>query len=660
MADFQDTGRMIHFDFHMPDFVENVGDAADFDAIVDAMKKANVNGIAVFTKGHYGNATYPTELGNAHPHLSKDLVGGMTEACKRGGLLARLYYSAAIDERIKREHPEWMRRDKDGQIRSHVCFSSAYVGEVAEPQISEIAQRYQFDEFFFDFAANANLSPCYCDSCRQSYKDAAGADLPTDTNDPAWGQYATWFREVGYAFERRMADAIHAHRPEVRVGFNWAYSTRMPEPARDYVGYLTMDPPANMLAYSLEGRYLATLGKPYEIMTQRFIEHWGDWTMKPMHVLRSEFATVLANGGTCILGDKFYPDGTIDPAIYRAVGALYDFVTRREPLVRDVTPAPNIAVLHSASTFYGTGTQLFSNDAALAKVRGAHKMLVQSNEHFSIVNERTLRESIDKYACVILPEQEVLAPETTAALYTYVQNGGTVIGSYPFPRELDFLFGVKFDSPADSEWGYIGPMVKTLSRGVYNMPLVVHGQFGRFEAMGSQPLAAHIEPYPVKGPISHNWQEAPPRKVSGYPAMAMNLMGKGRAVMIAGPVFASYAEHDFPELRKVVANLLGLTMFERRLVVDAPPCVEVVHWTRDRTDLIHLVNSHVEIQNGSQWAVSERPLPVDKIVVSLIRSRRPKSVILRPQGRRLKFAYRGGRLQFTVPRVKTHVCVVIK
>jgi len=35
-------------------------------------------------------------------------------------------------------------------------------------------------------------------------------------------------------------------------------------------------------------------------------------------------------------------------------------------------------------------------------------------------------------------------------------------------------------------------------------------------------------------------------------------------------------------------------------------------------------------------------------------------VVLRPQGRRLKFGYRGGRVQFTVPRVKTHVCVVIK
>lgn len=660
MSDFQETGRMIHFDFHMPDFVEGVGETADFDAIVGAMQKANVNGIAVFAKGHYGNATYPTEIGNAHPNLSKDLVGGMTDACARAGMLVRLYYSAAVDERVKREHPDWMRRKVDGEIQSHVCFNSPYVSNVAEPQVREIARRYRFDEFFFDFAANANLAPCYCGHCREAYRQACGAELPTDTSDAAWARYAAWFREVGYAFEQRMADAVHEHRPEARVGFNWAYSTRMPEPPQDYVGYLTMDPPANLLAYSMEGRYLATLGKPYEIMTQRFIEHWGDWTMKPMHALRQEFATVLANGGGCILGDKFYPDGTIDPAIYRAVGALYDFVARREPLMRDVTPAPNIAVLHSASTFYGTGTQLFSNEAALAKVRGAHKMLVQSNEHFNIVNEHTLRESIDKYACVILPEQEVLAPETIAALYTYVQNGGTVVGSFPFPRELDFLFGVKFDGLDDSTWGYIGPMVKTLSRGVYDMPLVVHGQFGQFEAMGAQPLAAHVAPYPVKGFIAYNWQEAPPQRVSGYPAIGMNLMGKGRAVMIAGPVFSSYANHDFPELRKVISNLLAMTMFERRLVVDAPPCVEVVHWRRDRTDLIHMVNSRIEIQQGALWSISEGPLPVEKVVVSLKRPRRPKSVVVRPQGRRLKFAYRGGRVRFIVPRVKTHVCVVIK
>lgn len=660
MGDFSDTGRMIHFDFHMPDFVEGVGDAADFDAFVGAMKNANVNGIAVFAKGHYGNATYPTELGNAHPNLSKDLVGGMIEACREAGMLVRLYYSAAVDERVKREHPDWMRRDADGQMQSHVCFNSPYVAELAEPQVREIAERYAFDEFFFDFAANANLAPCYCDHCREAYRRDCSTDLPTGPDDPGWPHYAVWFREVGYAYEARMAEAIHTHRPDVRVGFNWAYSTRMPEPPRDYVGYLTMDPPANLLAYSLEGRYLATLGVPYEIMTQRFIEHWGDWTMKPAHALRQEFATVMANGGTCILGDKFYPDGTIDPAIYKTVGGLYDFVARREPLVRGATPAPNIAVLHGESTFYGTGSQLFSNEHALAKVRGAHKMLVQSNEHFNIVNEQTLRDTLQAYACVILPEQEMLAPETTAALLDYVADGGTVIGSYPFPRELDPLFGVEFEGEAESDWGYIGDMVKTLRRGVYNMAHVVHGRFGRFDVVRAQPLAAHVDPYPVKGFIAYNWQEAPPHQPSGYSAISMNVVGKGRAVMIAGPIFSSYARHDYPELRKTIANLLALTLFERRLVVDAPPCVEVSHWRRDRTDLIHLVNSRVEIQQDPLRSISESPLPVEKIRVSLMRPRRPKVVILRPQGRRLKYAYRGGRVQFIVPRLKTHVCVVIK
>ncbi|MBN1343629.1 MAG: alpha-L-fucosidase [Phycisphaerae bacterium] len=660
MSDFNDHWRMIHFDFHMPDFVEGVGEAADFEAIVESLREANVNGIAIFTKGHYGNATYPTKMGNAHPNLGRDLVGGMTDACKRAGMLVRLYYSAAIDERVKREHPDWMRRNAASEIGSFVCFNGPYVTELAEPQIREIAQRYEFDEFFFDFAANANLAPCYCNHCRKAYRDAFGADLPASTNDADWERYAAWFRDVGYDFERRMAAAIHEYRPDVRVGYNWAYSTRMPEPPRDYVGYLTMDPAPNVLNYSLEGRYLSTLNRPYEIMTQRFIEHWGDWTMKPVNVLRQEFATVLANGGNCILGDKFHPDGTIDPAIYKRVAGLYDFVARRERLIRDAKPVPSIAVLHSASTFYGTGSRLFSNEHALAKLRGAHKMLVQSNEHFNVINERTLRDTIDAYGCVILPEQEVLAPETTSALYDYVVNGGTLIASYPFPRELDTLFGLEFEAPAESQWGYIGEMVKSLRRNVCNMPLVVHGQFGKFDVLRAQPLAAHVEPYPVRGFIAYNWQEPPPHRPSGFPAISTNVMGKGRGVAIAGPIFSSYARHDYPELRKLVANLLNLTMIEKRLSVTAPPCVEVTHWRRDRTDLIHLVNTRVENQLDRQWAVSEAPVPVEGIRVALQRSRRPKTVVLRPQGRRLKFAYRGGRVQFIVPRVKTHVCVVVK
>jgi hypothetical protein len=660
MPEFAETSRMIHFDFHMPDFVERVGHAADFDAIVAAMKRARVNGIAVFTKCHYGNATYPTVLGNAHPNLAKDLVGGMTAACRRAGLLVRLYYSAAIDERVKRQRPEWMRRSADGQIGSMVCFNSPYVSQLAAPQVREIAGRYDFDEFFFDFAANANLAPCYCDHCRAAYRQECDAELPTDPNDGAWGRYASWFRQVGYAFEQQMADAVHTHRPSARVGFNWAYSTRMPEPPRDYVGYLTMDPAPNMLAYSLEGRYLAALGLPYEIMTQRFIEHWGDWTMKPAAVLRQEFATVLANGGSCILGDKFYPDGAIDSAVYSCVRKLYRFVAKREPLVRGATPAKDVAVLHSASTFYSTGTQLFSNEMALAKVRGAHKMLVQCNEHFNIVNERTLREAIGDYACVVLPEQEVLAPETVAALYKYVQEGGTLVASYPFPRELDRLLGVRFKGPAPSKWGYLAGLTKRLRRGVRNMPLVVHGRFGQFELLSAKPLAEYIEPYPVNGFFVYNWQEPPPFKPTGCPAVTLNRAGRGRAAMIAGEIFASYARHDYPELRKLVANLIRRSVRRRRLKVSAPPCVEVTHWRRDRADLIHLVNSRYEIQHGPQWAIAEKSLPVHDIGVSLLRARKPKSVLLLPQERRIKFTFRRGRVRLAVPRLKTHTCVVIE
>jgi len=660
MPEFADVSRMIHFDFHMPDFVEKVGHAADFDAIVATLKKARVNGIAVFAKCHYGNATYPTALGNAHPHLTKDLVAGMIAACRRAGLLVRLYYSAAIDERIKRLHPEWMRRSADGAIGTKVCFNSPYVAQLTEPQVREIAERYDFDEIVFDCAANANLAPCYCDHCRAAYRQASGSDLPTTPGNGEWGRYAAWFRQVGYAFEQRMADAVHAYRPNVRVGFNWAYSTRMPEPPREYVGYLTTDPAPNMLAYSLEGRYLATLGVPYEIMTPRFIEHRGDWTMKPAAVLRQEFATVLANGGTCILGDTFYPDGTLDRGIYACVRRVFDFVAEREGLTRGATPARNIAVLHSASTSYGMGTQLFGNEDALVKIRGAHKMLVQSNEHFNIVNERTLRDTIADYVGVILPEQEVLAPETVVALYKYVNKGGTLIASYPFPRELDCLMGVRFHGPADSRWGYIGSRSRRLGRGVHDMPLVVHGRFGLFEAQAAKELAEYVAPSAVAGFAPYNWQEPPPQRRGGPPAITIHKTGKGRVVMIAGEIFASYARHDYPELRKLVANLVRRSMKERRLLVAAPPCVEVVHWCRDKADLIHLVNGRYEIQNGPQWSISEEAVPVCYIRLSVLRARKPRSAVLLPQKRRLTFTYRRGRVTLTVPRLKTHTCVVIE
>ncbi len=68
-------------------------------------------------------------------------------------------------------------------------------------------------------------------------------------------------------------------------------------------------------------------------------------------------------------------------------GKLFDFIKSRETFVRGTKSVPYIAVLHSTETGYSRGMGILADEKP---IRGAHKLLLESNLHLDIVNEYTL------------------------------------------------------------------------------------------------------------------------------------------------------------------------------------------------------------------------------------------------------------------------------
>jgi hypothetical protein len=82
--------RQVHLDFHTSKDIDGIGARFDKKQWQKALKLGNINVINIFAKCHHGWSYYPTQIGNAHPHLSvPDLMGAQSERCGATSGMAR-------------------------------------------------------------------------------------------------------------------------------------------------------------------------------------------------------------------------------------------------------------------------------------------------------------------------------------------------------------------------------------------------------------------------------------------------------------------------------------------------------------------------------------------------------------------------------------------
>ena len=146
--------RQVHLDFHTSELIKDIG--ADFskENFKAALIRGHVNSITVFAKCHHGMFYYPTTKSPMHPHLKKNLLKEMIDAAHEIGVRVPVYISAGFDEYNAKNHPEWLRFDKNGSQGfmnpgyHHLCFNTAYL-DILEDQTKEIVRTFDADAVFF-------------------------------------------------------------------------------------------------------------------------------------------------------------------------------------------------------------------------------------------------------------------------------------------------------------------------------------------------------------------------------------------------------------------------------------------------------------------------------------------------------------------------------
>jgi len=425
--------RQVHLNFHTSPLVPDVGvdfDAADF---VRTLREAHVNSITVFAKCHHGYSYYPTKVGTPHPHLQRDLLGEMIEACHQAGIRVPVYITVVWDELAFAEHPEWRQVTPEGDIAGpstsplqpgweNLCVNTAYADYVLA-QAEEVLEKYEPDGLFFDILLRATrFGGCVCPTCLKEM-EAKGLD-PTDAE-----QRSTFALEVERRFMSRAHELARACRPGLNVYFNSRLRmdfdpARGLRPESGYFSHFEIESlPGNPRwgydHFPLFVRYFQTLGKKPVGMTGRFHTSWGDFGgLRNRAALEFECFSALAHGAKCSIGDQLPPRGRLDRAVYQRIGEVYRQVEAVERWCEGTCALPEIGVFTANREVAGEQPLVHTVD------QGALHMLEQLKYQFQFLDAGA---DLAPYEVVILPDEIAVDEALAERLHAYLTDSGRLL-----------------------------------------------------------------------------------------------------------------------------------------------------------------------------------------------------------------------------------------
>ena len=225
---------------------------------------------------------------------------------------------------------------------------------------------------------------------------------------------------------------------------------------------------------------------------------------------------------------------------------------------------------------------------------GAGQILSERGYHFCSICEERLRERINEFSCVIIPEQDSLEDETIEAIRNYIQNGGKVIISQATsgdPSILCDIAGVKHLGFNERNYGYIGT----------KQPFHIKAPFSKISCKDAEILYQAKCPLKI-GRAGYEFGHglSPYTEEDESPVITRRAVGSAEVVYIATPIFKAYAVHQNPYTEKLLIELLEHAIPNRLVKVSTKARVEMSMMRKDDDLIIHLVN-HSGNERISSW-----------------------------------------------------------
>lgn len=647
--------RQVHLDFHTSGAIDKIGSRFDKKQFQEALRAGHINSITLFSKCHHGYAYHPSLANEMHPGLSFDLLGAQIEAAHEIGVKTPVYISAGFDEKIVRRHPQWRYEDRTHSFDNFsepgyhlLCMNTPYLDYLLD-QIKEVVECYDADGIFLDIVG---VRPCCCSTCMKAMLDRGmNPDNPADVNALGEEVYANYLKRV-----RETIDSVKPGLPVFHNGGHIRQGRRDLAYANSHLELESL--PTGGWGYDhfpVSARYVQNLGLEFLGMTGKFHKSWGEFGgFKHPNALRYEAALSAAHGAKCSVGDQLAPDGHMDMATYRLIGAAYGELEQKEEWLDGVSPVCDAAVLTLESVLNDAGGE--SNGSALTKAdTGAGRILLEGKYMFSMIDKDV---DFNKFKVIILPDKIELSDEVLANLKAFTAAGGKLLASGSSAiRDNKFLFDFGGECVGDSEFNpsYIRPLWDNEDETDY----IMYSHCKKIRQSGGGELAKMVEPYfnrTAEHFCSH--QHSPSSGKCGGSGVICGRDG----IYIAWEIFSDYAENGELIAKQTVCKALDMLLDGRKsLVTDLGSMgVATLMEQNDKNRFVAHLLYAVPTKRGNNVEIIEDIYPVYNVKLAVKLPAEIKKVYIAPQKEEIPFTYENGYVCVNVDKLDCHAMIVFE
>lgn len=621
-------------------------DCENFDAeqMARDFHELGIDFFSFFAGGYI--TTYPSALEDSRisPYLGdRDVTGEIVEAAHRWGIKAiAMADFSVLPPEIYRRHPEWAMVDRDGNPYRTVsgmytaCVMGGYAGEYGSKMVREILERYDVDGMKFgggSYGFSENI--CHCESCRKSYYEMYGEDIPDkiDWDDPHWRRYFKWRTIKTSERVRFLHEMVSAVRPDMPVMGNgtcftdvhWTIGSALDmEAMADYQDMIQIEAQARCTVspeltgtwqpQTFTGEEAAYLSNVTERPVWVVVSYFKAWPWRRSAIDYAEqkafLAQIAANGASPMVNLSGGPPKVHeDKRGFRAPGEIWHFIRDHNEYFSFDRSAARTAIVYSPETMiWHMGDRAGEYVDA---VRGYERALREHHIPFDIISTNVLRQGIPaRYRALILTDCACLDGESVQALRQFVQRGGGLIATMETSlydadgnRLEDFqladLFHAHYAGETAHTWGEEPSGHQNYCRTDSQSPLLagledcglipLAGQYCRIRPDGEAEIPLRMaRPFIVfpEG-LSYPTQEDPADPM----AILSELPGGGRTVYFAWQPERLFQLAGFGDLSRLLSNAVEwASRGDTGLRCDAPDSVYATLRRQEGRANVHLVN----------------------------------------------------------------------
>ena len=452
--DWIQTARVFLMDAYQPPFAPDL--EYDANALVETMVDMNANVVRFGTMGKY--CTIQGVRFSTHPEQGdRDLLSETIKACKPRGIKVIPYISTGHKlawSMLTKDFPEYAHRaTPNGQPnRTHmyvgedhgtVCWMTPYRRAYLD-YVEHVVRDYDIDGMYFDawsphyFWQDKRL--CYCDSCRNGFREATGLEIPYHENDDDYtveeletiDKYHTW------SGEEYVTEVVLKVREIVKLHKDIPLICNINNPRR----LMHQDPRiTNSMDAFLYERGHTILERAEGVSVPRSIglhvwpyvgvyHNWPRLAFQGFNYQQQIFTNLMFGGGSIIA----QPTGYINNPEHREyVRYPFGVIKNNERILEGLENYPYVGVVFAYDSPEGHIQKGWLNGPTNARnsTLGAFAACLYNHVQVSSISELVLDDpaKLKKYPILYLANIPFISGERIKNITDYVNNGGSLIVS---------------------------------------------------------------------------------------------------------------------------------------------------------------------------------------------------------------------------------------